>query len=354
MLRLIGLAVSIGLADSLNPTTIAPALYLASGDRARANVTEFTLGVFVVYLVGGAAIALGPGQLLLSLVPKPDRDARHIIEVVVGVAMLFAAAMLWRHRDRLSERRLPQPKGETRSSALLGATITAVELPTAFPYFAVIAAIVGSGIDPARQLFVLVLFNLCFVAPLLGIVATLTFGGRHADRLLADRTEFPAALLARAPQRADAARRAVRRAAGGHRPDRLRPQPLRPLHTPRPAGPASMTVELDLTRLDQVVDVLDTTVPEIVAGILANLTETIATLDAHLDHERLELAARAAHTCRNDALLVGARALLSALNAIEQAARGGDLRDAREAQLTLNQVWPETRRALAKISEPER
>ncbi len=185
MLRLIGLAVSIGLADSLNPTTIAPALYLASGDRARANVTEFTLGVFVVYLVGGAAIALGPGQLLLSLVPKPDRDARHIIEVVVGVAMLFAAAMLWRHRDRLSERRLPQPKGETRSSALLGATITAVELPTAFPYFAVIAAIVGSGIDPARQLFVLLLFNLCFVAPLLGIVATLTFGGRHADRLLA-------------------------------------------------------------------------------------------------------------------------------------------------------------------------
>ena len=185
MLRLIGLAVSIGLADSLNPTTIAPALYLASGDRARANVTEFTLAVFAVFFVGGAVIALGPGQLLLSLVPKPSRDARHIIEVVVGVAMLFAAVMLWRHRDRLSERRLPQPKGESRSSALLGATISAVELPTAFPYFAVIAAIVGSGIDPARQLLVLLLFNVCFVAPLLGIMATLTFAGRHADRLLA-------------------------------------------------------------------------------------------------------------------------------------------------------------------------
>jgi cytochrome c biogenesis protein CcdA len=185
MLRLIGLAVSIGLADSLNPTTIAPALYLASGDRARANVTEFTLGVFAVFFIGGAAIALGPGQLLLSLVPKPNRDARHIIEVVVGVAMLCAAALLWRHRDRLSERRLPQPKGETRSSALLGATISAVELPTAFPYFAVIAATVGSGIDPARQLIVLLVFNVCFVAPLLGIMATLTFAGRHADRLLA-------------------------------------------------------------------------------------------------------------------------------------------------------------------------
>ena len=185
MLRLIGLAVSIGLADSLNPTTIAPALYLASGDRARANVTEFTFGVFAVYLIGGAAVALGPGQLLLSLIPKPGRDARHIIELVVGVAMLFAAIMLWLHRDRLSERRLPQPKGEGRSSALLGATISAVELPTAFPYFAVIAAIVGSGMDPARQLLVLLLFNVCFIAPLLGIVATLTFAGRHADHLLA-------------------------------------------------------------------------------------------------------------------------------------------------------------------------
>ncbi len=190
MLRLIGLAVSIGLADSLNPTTIAPALYLASGERARANVTEFTFGVFVVYFLGGAVIALGPGQLLLSLVPKPDRNARHIIEVVVGVAMLFAAVMLWRHRDRLAERRLPQPKGESRSSALLGATITAVELPTAFPYFAVIAAIVGSGIDPARQLLVLLLFNVCFVAPMLGIVATLTFAGSHADRMLAIGRDF--------------------------------------------------------------------------------------------------------------------------------------------------------------------
>jgi hypothetical protein len=113
-----------------------------------------------------------------------------------------------------------------------------------------------------------------------------------------------------------------------------------------------MTIELDLTRLDQVVDVLDTTVPAIVAGILVNLTETIATLEGHLDHERLELAARAAHRCRNDALLVGAPALLSALNGIEQAARGGHLRDARAAQLVLDEVWPGTQRALAEIAAP--
>ena len=35
MLRLIGLVVSIGLADSMNPSTIAPGIYLAMGRRPR-------------------------------------------------------------------------------------------------------------------------------------------------------------------------------------------------------------------------------------------------------------------------------------------------------------------------------
>src|SRR2546421_10418494 len=103
MLRLIGLVVSIGIADSLNPTTIAPALYLATGERPRARVAEFTAAVFIVYLVGGALIALGPGQLVLSLVPNPDREDRYVIEIVAGAAMVGAAALLWRHRDRLAE-----------------------------------------------------------------------------------------------------------------------------------------------------------------------------------------------------------------------------------------------------------
>jgi cytochrome c biogenesis protein CcdA len=188
--RLIGLAVSIGLADSLNPTTIGPALYLATGERARERVAEFTIAVFVVYLAGGAAIALGPGQLVLSLVPKPDAEDRHVIEIVAGAAMIGAAALLWRNRERLSKREPPAVSAEGKSSAILGATISAVELPTAFPYFAVIAAIVGSGLDPARQIVLLVLFNICFVLPLIGIVATLTFAGDRAERLLSAWRDF--------------------------------------------------------------------------------------------------------------------------------------------------------------------
>ena len=183
MCRLIGLVVSIGLADSVNPTTIGPALYVAAGERGRRRVAEFTFAVFAVYLLGGTAIALGPGQLLLSAF-TPRREATHILELVAGAAMLGVAGLLWWQRRRLSEREPLAAIPQRRSSALLGATITAVELPTAFPYFAAITAIVGSGFDTTRQLVLLVLFNVCFVLPLIAIVAMLTFAGAGAAATL--------------------------------------------------------------------------------------------------------------------------------------------------------------------------
>jgi len=190
MVRLIGVVISIGLADSLNPTTIAPALYLASGKRAKEDVTEFTLGVFLVYFLGGALIALGPGQLLLSLVPKPTAHTRYILELIAGIAMVIASAMLWRNRGRLAHRKLPQSSANGKSSAILGATISAVELPTAFPYFAAIAAIIGSGLGPVHQLVALIVFNLCFVLPLIAIAATVWLGGDQAEQRLTTAREF--------------------------------------------------------------------------------------------------------------------------------------------------------------------
>jgi cytochrome c biogenesis protein CcdA len=182
---LIGLAVSIGLADSMNPSTIAPGLYLAMGERPRGGLIRFTLGVLAVNFVGGAAIALGPGEAVLALVPKPGATARYIAETVAGVVMLGAAVVIWRRRRSLARRELPSPSPQGKSSLLLGVTIGAVELPTAFPYFAVIAAIVGSGFNPIRQLILLALYNLAFVLPLILMIATLMIAPDRAAQILA-------------------------------------------------------------------------------------------------------------------------------------------------------------------------
>jgi cytochrome c biogenesis protein CcdA len=184
MLRLIGIVISIGLADSVNPSTVAPALYMAAQPKPRRPLAQFTAGVFVVYFVGGALIALGPGELILSLVPKPDLVTRHVLEVLAGVVLLAVAALLWVHRDRLGQRQLPTFSSQGRASWLLGATIMAVELPTAFPYFGALAAVEGSGVDLPRKIFLILLFNVCFVVPQLAILTLLSLGGERAERTL--------------------------------------------------------------------------------------------------------------------------------------------------------------------------
>ena len=185
MLRLIGLMISIGFADSLNPSTIAPAMYLATDSRnARGQVTQFTLAVFAVYLLGGLAVALGPGELLLDLVPHPRPELKYLFEIIGGVVLLTLSAVLWGFRRLLVKRELPEVHTDGRSSALLGATITAVELPTAFPYFAAIAAVVGSGYGVWHQVFLILIFNVAFVLPLLAIIAILALAGSNAQGML--------------------------------------------------------------------------------------------------------------------------------------------------------------------------
>lgn len=216
MLRLIGIVLAIGLADSANPATVAPALVLATETEGARAVGRFTLGVFIVYLAGGLIIALGPGQLLLALVPHPSHVTKGILELVAGAIVLAGGCLLWHHRERLAQRKLPSFGGGFESSggsestggsegsegsgddgagdreggirrrgpALLGGAITVVELPTAFPLFAVIAAIVGSGDPVWQQVMLLALYAVCFVAPLLGIVILLwRFGAGAAPHI---------------------------------------------------------------------------------------------------------------------------------------------------------------------------
>ena len=186
MLRLLGLVISIGLADSLNPSSIGPALYLATGPRPRRSVLQFTAGFAAVMLVGGLVLTLGPGRAILALVPKPDATTRYILETVAGAAMLVAAVVLWRRRESLASKEADAQSNPRRGSpTVMGLTISAIELPTAFPYFAAIAAVVGSGLGVGEQVILVAVYNLCLVLPLLGIAATLTIAGDKATELLA-------------------------------------------------------------------------------------------------------------------------------------------------------------------------
>jgi len=181
MLRRIGVAISVGLADSLNPSTVGPALYIATGRHRVWRVTQFTIGVFGVTLVGGVVLTIGPGRLLLGLVPHPQGTVRHAIELVAGVALLVIAAAIFVGRRSLARRELPGLSGGGHSALVTGASIAAIELPTAAPYFAVIAGIVASSASIPQEIGLLLLYNVAFVVPLLAIIAVMLLAGRRAD-----------------------------------------------------------------------------------------------------------------------------------------------------------------------------
>jgi cytochrome c biogenesis protein CcdA len=182
MLRRIGVIISVGLADSLNPSTVGPALYLATAGRRVWRVMQFTIGVFAVNFVAGLVLTIGPGRSLIGLIPHPHRGVRHVLELIAGIVLLVVAVALWRGRRSLARRELPMRSGNAGGSALIaGASIAAIELPTAVPYFAVIAAIVASNATLPQEIGLLAIYNVAFVLPLLAIVVALLLAGEQAD-----------------------------------------------------------------------------------------------------------------------------------------------------------------------------
>jgi cytochrome c biogenesis protein CcdA len=189
MLGLTVLVASIAIADSINPSTVLPALWLASRPRAH-GLGSFSIGVFVVYLIGGLVLVFGPGPAFISALHHIQGSVEHAIEAVGGILVLVAAFALWRSRHAEPADR-PQRRLDTRGSALaLGAGIMVVELPTAFVYFGAITAILAAHPVAPVKISLLVVYNALFVAPLVAILAIRRLAGSRGEKWLAAGEEY--------------------------------------------------------------------------------------------------------------------------------------------------------------------
>jgi cytochrome c biogenesis protein CcdA len=184
VLKLAIVLTGIALADSVNPATIGPALYFATTKHPIRRVTEFTAGFFIVNFVAGVLIVVGPGQLLVDLAKRPGPEVKHIIELAAGLILIGVAIALFIGRTRLAAGAVSTRELTSKHAWALGFGLGAAELPTAFPYFAALAAIIGSGLGLPRQIALVFLFNLVFIAPKLVIIGGIAFGGEPARQWL--------------------------------------------------------------------------------------------------------------------------------------------------------------------------
>ncbi|MHB8470738.1 MAG: GAP family protein [Gaiellaceae bacterium] len=183
MAALLAIVVAVAAADSLNPSTLGPALLFAVGARPRRDVAAFTLGIFLVSTAGGLALVLGPGAALRGAVPHPTAHVLHLVELAAGGALLAAAAGLWRLRAVIARRLAAGRARSGRSALLLGIGIMAVELPTALPYFAALTAVVASKRALPTQVAFVALYNAVFIAPLLLVFALVALAGPRGTRV---------------------------------------------------------------------------------------------------------------------------------------------------------------------------
>jgi hypothetical protein len=109
-------------------------------------------------------------------------------------------------------------------------------------------------------------------------------------------------------------------------------------------------VELQLGRLAQIQEVMGTALPTIVGGMVQSMTAAIAQVEEAMQEGALDRAAKAAHACRNDALMIGAKQLLAALTELEIAARDGREDLARGQLVALREAWPDTRDELVRVA----
>ena len=101
MLKLAVAVVAIALPDCINPSLIGGELLLATGPHPRRRTAMFTLAAGIVTFVFGVAFALGLGDLILALLPKPGPTVKYALIAAAGVVLMIGGTVVWLRRRAL-------------------------------------------------------------------------------------------------------------------------------------------------------------------------------------------------------------------------------------------------------------
>ena len=185
VLKLAVAVVAIAVPDCINPSLIGGELFVATGPRPRRRTAAFTAAAWAVTFVFGIAFALGLGDLILSLVPKPGKTVKYSLITAAGVVLVIGGVAMWFRRGALVRSQATQSLQKSHgSAALIGAGVAGVELLTAFPYFAAIAMIVGAGVSTPARVSLITLYCVVYTLPLIAIAVVVAVMGSRAEDVL--------------------------------------------------------------------------------------------------------------------------------------------------------------------------
>lgn len=171
--------VVVALLDSLNEQIVLSS-YLLASKRPVLQILLFSLVIFVIFFAVGLALVFGLGYAIIDFFAK-EHIIDYVLEAIVAV-LLFVFACVMKYKPESS---MMSGKKESWYKGLsLGAVITLINIPMAFPYFAIITKLLTAHYSAGAKIGYLILFNAIYVLPnFVILIFYLIIGKRLSDLL---------------------------------------------------------------------------------------------------------------------------------------------------------------------------
>lgn len=161
---------ALALLDSLNPVTIAGAVFLLLTLRPIPRALSFVAGAGLAYLAGGVLLYLGLGAVFVRVLGYLSGPWVHALLVVLGAVMIAAGVWMQRRTPKDGSRRAFKNL-HPAATFLIGASVTGSDLPTAFPLIIAVERMTQTGLGLAGALAALALYVAVYALPLLLLLA---------------------------------------------------------------------------------------------------------------------------------------------------------------------------------------
>ncbi|MDN7240629.1 GAP family protein [Planococcus sp. N028] len=212
MWPLLSTGVGLGLIDSLNPFTISAQAVLQALVKKSYHIWYYIFGTFISYFIGGLLVIFGIDKFFSTFYGSIMAEYSNIIfslEITLGIGLVFLGAFLLYKKKKASpssnkkEKKIAPPKSVTPLFLLfLGVSNTIGDLPTAIPYLIFIAQLVEASISMGSVLFLLLIYNIIYILPLVILFFLYIFNKDKVDttieklrRKVANISEWAAIIL---------------------------------------------------------------------------------------------------------------------------------------------------------------
>ena len=180
-MELIVALVGIALVDALNPATIVEASILAASRHPVRAVLSYWCGALTVYFALGLLLSFGPADALADFLADPPAWVS-AAQILLGAGLVALGVFLWRRRSHIAVGR-HLTEARPRVAFGLGVAATIADIPTAVPYFAAVTLVASADLGSGQELLALLLYNLIYLSPVLGVLVLRLVAAARADRL---------------------------------------------------------------------------------------------------------------------------------------------------------------------------